>query len=117
LVFGAAFTFIGTLLWLSVFKNYQDCWRTAYGLTDRRALIAVAQGEVKSFTGSALASLSRKGSVDKGTILFDYGPVSRRSSNFRAGFYGIKQPAQVEALIYNTLIKPLREPLREGAAI
>jgi hypothetical protein len=106
---GGAFCFIGTLGWLSSLKNVLNCWHIAYALTDRRVVISVGEtGEMKSFTGSALTSLSRTGSSATGTIKFDYGPVGR-GSGFRAGFYGIEQPARVEALIYENLIIPQKE--------
>ncbi len=113
-IFGSAFCLAGALGWLSALEEVRDCERMAYGLTDRRALIVVDKlhGEVKSYTASAFASLSRKGAGGKGAILFDYGPVGKISI-FRAGFYGIEQPDRVEALIHQTLT----EPRKEGAAL
>jgi hypothetical protein len=85
-------------------------WRTTYGITNRRVIIAVAgTNKVESFTGSALSRIERKGSAEFGTLLFDYGPQGD-SRLFRNGFYGIRDPARVEALIYQHVLQTPEKP-------
>jgi len=97
-------------LWLWTGKKIASCWWTAYGLTNRRIIIAAGRAGLEaSYGAAALADMKRTGSELKGSILFNYGwlPWWRRQwRGFRDGLYGIRTPARVEALIYETLIKP-----------
>jgi hypothetical protein len=107
------FCAVGTATWLWTLKKIADCWRTAYGLTDRRIIIAVGEsGSTDSYTGGAIESLKRLGDNRRGTLLFDY-RTKGRGYGHNAAFHGIDEPARVEALIYKTLL--LKET--KGAAI
>jgi hypothetical protein len=103
-------------LWVWTGKKAADCWRTAYALTDRRIIIAAGMaGPESSYDATALVDMKRTGDELKGSILFNYGwlPLWRHQwRGYRNGLYGIRTPARVEALIYETLL-----PGRKGAAI
>ena len=107
------FCIIGTIVLLRTLKSILDCWQIAYGLTDRRIIIAAGEsGKTQSFTAGALTELSRSGDDRKGSLLFDQGRKGR-SFGYRSGLYGIADPARVESLIYRTLITPNKQ----GAAV
>lgn len=102
----AIFAITGVALWFVTLKSFIDGWRTAYGLTNQRVIVAVGEnGSTQSYVGEALSSMERSGSDAKGSLRFDFGRRGR-SSGYRGGFYGIKNPARVESLIYQTLIMP-----------
>lgn len=98
---------VGAGLWIKALRSFSGCWRTAYAVTDRRVVV-VADGEAaRSLSGGALGDISRAGGERQGSLIF--GPVSgagRYSPGTNTGFYGIPDPARVEALIYKTLIVP-----------
>lgn len=96
-------------LWLWTGKKAADCWRTAYGLTNLRIIIAIgANGPAASYDAAALADMRRTGNEFDGSILFDYGwlPLWRCSGlrGYRSGLYGMRNPGRVEALIYEILL-------------
>ncbi len=96
---------IGAGIWLWTAKKIADGWRTAYGLTNRRVIVAVGgNGPVKSYCAAAFSKMERKGDTDRGTILFDYGWKGRYGEDYRAGLFGIPGPSRVEALIDRTLL-------------
>ena len=105
---------IGIKGWITALTSFTGCWRTAYAVTDRRVLIT-AGDDTKSFSGAALGDLSRTGNELQGSLIFGAGVLGsgygRRSfgSGYSSGFYGIPDPAGVEALIYRTLIMPHKE--------
>jgi hypothetical protein len=102
--FPALIALFGVAMWLWTVKKIADCWRTAYGLTNRRVLITIgANGSTKSYSEAAFSSMKRTGDECRGSILFDYGRRGR-GHGYNAGFYGIQNPARVEALIYATLL-------------
>ncbi|MGO8951718.1 MAG: hypothetical protein ACLPWS_05480 [Rhodomicrobium sp.] len=106
LPFGLLFCALGTVFWLQALKSVTDCWRTAYGLTNRRIIIAMGDaGPTKSFGAQSVGTLLRTGDDLRGSIMFDFGPRGRRShSGYREGLFGICNPARVEALIFQTLL-------------
>lgn len=94
------------------------CWTTAYAVTTRRLLIASGRGgPVYSLWPNALQTMERSGGKDTGTISFEpKAPFFQYGGRWGQAafkppfeFAGIRNPAGVEALIYKTLIKPLRE--------
>lgn len=98
------FSLFGAAGWLWAAKKVVDCWRTACGLTNRWVIVAVGvDGPVKSYSAAALSGLVRTGDSYQGSILFDYGQRSR-SYGYNAGLYGIRDPARVETLVYETLL-------------
>ena len=105
----------GSALWFRAAKRAADCWRRAYGLTNRRIIIAAGkEGPVNSYSAAALADMTRTGDECEGSIEFNYG--GRRWSfggmgDYSNGLYGIGNPARVEALIYETLLQS-----KKGAA-
>jgi hypothetical protein len=108
-IFGLLFCFIGTAIWISTLRNLVACWNTAYGLTNHRLVIAIGdKGKTESFSKDSLSSLLRSGDDKQGTLRFDYGRKGR-GYGYRNGLYGIKDPARVEALIYQHLIAPKSE--------
>jgi hypothetical protein len=109
----ALFVLIGAAAWLWVAKKITDGWRTAYGLTNRRVIIAVGRnGAAKSYSAAALSGMKRTGDEFRGSILFESGLRGWGYGYDHAGLYGIENPARVEALIYETLL-----PTEKGAAI
>ena len=101
---GGLFCLIGVFGWAGALKAVADCWRTAYGLTDRRVVIAVGDsGKTTSFGAAALSNMERTGGEARGTIRFGFGP-SGKSYGYNAGLFGIVDPARVEAAIYETLL-------------
>jgi hypothetical protein len=99
------FGVIGAAAWLWNAKKIADCWRTAYGLTDRRVIIAVGRdGPCQSFGPAALADIERTGNEASGNLRFDRDRL-RRGYGFSPGLFGIPGPARVEALIYETLLR------------
>ncbi len=100
------FSFFGVAGWLWAAKKIADCWRTAYGLTNRRVIIAAGiDGPANSYSAAALSGLVRTGDDCQGSILFDFGSRGRSGYGYNAGLYGIRNPARVEALIYETLLE------------
>jgi hypothetical protein len=94
---------IGLFFWLVSLRDIFRCWHTAYGLTDRRVIIAVGQkGPTQSFGPDAFTKTAHKGD-DRGHVLFDYGRRGR-SMGFRHGLFGIAEPRRVEAAIKRHLI-------------
>lgn len=95
---------LGAVFWLTSLREIYRCWHTAYGLTDRRVIIAVGdKGPTQSFGADAFATMARKGDDDAGHLLFDYGPRGR-STGFRHGLFGIAEPRRVEAAIVQYLL-------------
>ena len=71
--FGAGF-------WLWTAKKIADCWRTGYGLTNRRLIIAVGTGgPVESYSADAFSDMARTGDAQQGSILFAHGQRGRAS--------------------------------------
>jgi hypothetical protein len=113
LVLGVMIT-VGTTSWIRTLRSFTACWNTAYGLTDRRIIIAVGEGATQSFTAAALGNLSRTGSKKRGSLTFGSSAYPDYGRPFRwfglgNGLYGISDPVRVEALVYQTLIMPQRE--------
>ncbi len=105
------FCILGCAIWFWIFRRIADCWRTAYALTDRRMIIAAGKnGSTKSLAPLALSDLVRKGDATSGTLLFGHQTFNRPfgygSYDIGRGFFGIRDPARVEALIYETLLNP-----------
>lgn len=107
LLIGGLFCVAGATVWVFILRNVVNCWRTAYGLTNRRVIIAVGEnGPTRSFGPLALSRIERSGGEERGTVRFDYGPMMlwRGNYGFQAGFHRIRAPARVEALIYEHLL-------------
>ncbi|MGO9985148.1 MAG: hypothetical protein ACLPIX_13210 [Rhodomicrobium sp.] len=99
------FSLLGAAVWLWTAKKAAYCWRTAYGLTNRRVIIAAGlNGPTQSYSPAKLSGFVRSGGESEGSILFDFGPLGEGSSGYRAGLHGIRDPGRVEALIYETLL-------------
>src|SRR5262249_5903297 len=100
------FLIIGLVIFFFGFRSFLRSWQTAYAVTNERVIIAVGQfGDTNSFGSHAFSSMRRTGSDEKGSIFFDYGDTGEGHAH-RHGFYGIKNPAQVEALLHRTFIAP-----------
>jgi hypothetical protein len=98
------FAVIGAAAWLWNAKKIANCWRTAYGLTDRRVIIAVGRdGPCQSFGPAALADIERTGNEASGSLRFDRDRL-RRGYGYSPGLFGIREPARVEALIYEHIL-------------
>ena len=106
--------FFGAHAWYRCLKAFMSCWHTSYALTDRRIIIA-AGSDTQSLTAAALGDISRTGDATRGTLIFGTGGLAsfygRRSwgSGYANGLYGIENPVRVEALIYETLIRPKKK--------
>ncbi len=112
-LFGVPFVAVGIYQILASFKSIVDCWRTAYGLTDRRVIIATgARGKTQSLWPNSLGQIDRSGDDRRGTITFA-GAASeladRRGWKPKPAFAGIAEPRKVEALIYSHLLTQNRE--------
>jgi hypothetical protein len=120
-LFGLIFVGAGLYQCLSALRMIAGCWSTAYGVTDRRVIIAVGQnGTTQSLWPASLSRMERKGGQDFGTHSFDQGQQNGRYGygwtwNWKPqpAFVQIRDPAKVEALIYTHLLNRKRE----GAAI
>ncbi len=115
---GVSLLALGTLVamaaysWWEALRTVIAYWKTAYTLTDRRVIIA-ADGNIQSFNAATLGDISRTGSGSRGSLTFGsataYSGLRSWNLRLRNGLYGISDPAQVEALIYQTLNLPQRE--------
>jgi len=118
-LFGLVFVGFGLYQCLSALWAIAGCWSTAYGVTDRRVIIAIGQnGTTQSLGPASLSRIERKGGPDYGTLTFDLGlQDGRYGRNWnlkpQPAFVQIRDPAKVEALIYTHLLNRKRE----GAAI
>jgi hypothetical protein len=91
-----------TCVW--VLKKILDCWRIAYGLTNRHVIVATGyDGPTESYGAAALSDMVRTGDPCWGSIKFNYGRKGE-GTGYKAGLHGIRDPARVEALIYETLL-------------
>jgi hypothetical protein len=111
----AIIVLIAVMFCITTLKKVLYCWRTAYGLTDRRVIIVAGdRGATRSYEASAFNRIERSGDHTYGTIRFDLGrswggrmddfAALWRGGHWRAGLYGIKNPAYVEAEINKTLL-------------
>lgn len=104
----AVASFIIGLLVFTLVK-IADCWRTAYGLTNQRAIIATGPATL-SLSKEAFSQIKRTGDDALGTLLFDPGQpylvTEINISGFQHAFFGIRSPAKVEQLIRDTLLGP-----------
>jgi hypothetical protein len=118
-LFGLPFLGMGLYLCFSALRAISACWFTAYGVTDRRVIIAIGRnGTTQSLGPAALSRVERTGGPDCGTLTFDFGQLDARygwSWNWKPppAFVQIRDPAKVEALIYTHLLNRKRE----GAAL
>lgn len=90
--------------------NILDCWKTAYGLTDSRLIIAVGKGgwwrSTKSYCPEDMEPLMWTGDKNWGSVYFGEGPgvLGGEGSRFKGALYGIAHPTDVIALINETLL-------------
>jgi hypothetical protein len=122
-LFGLLFVGVGLYQFLSALRAVAGCWSTAYGVTERRVIIAIGQnGPTQSIGPALLNRMERSGGLDFGTLNFDSGlQYGRYGWNWywawnwkpQPAFVQIRDPAKVEALIYTHLLNRKRE----GAAI
>lgn len=85
---------IGTYLMLRTISSRHD---VAYGLTDRRLIIATGRWKAKSFGAKAFHKVKRTGK-QRGTIWFDYGS-SGDGDAYRHALFGIPDAERVEQLL------------------
>ena len=99
----------GAFGWYKAFRSLLACWAISYALTDRQLIIA-ERGDTQSFTAAALGIMTRTGDARRGSLIFNAANTPSYSRGFvpAPGLYGIADPARVEALIYKTLIMPIR---------
>lgn len=97
-------------LW-SALQAIIACRETAYGLTDRRVIIAIGKdGSTQSLGPGSLGRIERSGDSERGTLKFDLGGPSdwwyTRSWMWKPqpAFVDIRDPAKVEAAIYTHLL-------------
>ena len=100
LVFGAFLAagiggLIGTDLML---QTVLSCHDVAYGLTDRRLIIATGRWRAKSFGAKAFHRVKRTGK-QRGTVWFDYGS-SGEGYGYRQALFGIRDAERVEQLLH-----------------
>lgn len=93
------------ILWLfGIFQAILSCWKKGYGVTDQRLIIAFSNSNsIKSLPGASLAKIFRSGNDNWGTLRCSYYCNDEDDPDF-SGFYGVKNPAHVEALIRKNLI-------------
>jgi hypothetical protein len=93
---------------IAALANILDRWKTVYGLTDSRLIIAVgrggSRGSTRSYGAQDIEPLTWTGGKDWGSVFFGeaWGEGGRRHE---AALYGITDPAKVIDLITETLLK------------
>src|SRR5262249_20092021 len=93
-LFGLVFVGFGLYQCLSALRMMAGCWSTAYGVTDRRVIIAIGQdGATQSLGPASLSRMERSGGPDYGTLTFDLGQQDGRYSR---GWNWKPQPAFVQ---------------------
>lgn len=105
------FVVIGLALVVAVFRSPGKYKRTAYAITDRRAMIITLTrrggSTVESFRPESLTSMIRKQNADgSGDLIFEQFRERRGSgtTTIRRGFIGIRDVKLVEDLITRTLL-------------
>jgi hypothetical protein len=100
IVFGAFFSAIGAGIVWSALRDVAASWSTHYALTNQRVLI-VDRGGAESFEAGAFAQMSRSAAA----LHFAWGPMGRGGAGYSASLIGLDDPARVQALIRNTLMR------------
>ncbi len=122
---------LGTAAVLAIRKIF-NAWRTAYGLTDKRVIVAVGASKTESHEPLELQWMRRNHSGARGDIIltkpdfvsqpeplywrilrdpngFYWRSLRRTAPHDKPGLYSIRDPARIEALIRETLLKPHTE--------
>jgi hypothetical protein len=88
-------------------RNIANRHNVAYGLTDRRLIIAIGRWKAKSFDATAFRNIWRLGKR-RGTIWFDFGPDGE-GPGYRHALYGIADAPGVERLLHEQFNMPKKK--------
>ena len=109
--FGVPFLIVAGIMIVSPILAYNNAKKSIYGLTNRRAII-ISQGfsrTVKSYTAGDMDSIERSERSDgTGDVIFarQYNVNSRRNrSPVSIGFFGIRNPHDVERLVRQLVVE------------